>query len=238
MQWSEQVANNTGVTRNDVITVEKLGGEVGETVELNEVLAMDKGEGPTIGEPMVEGARVTAQVVDQTKGDKVVVFKKKRRKNYRRRRGHRQQVTVLRIAHIPGGWRDGTGRAFGGGFRRNGHADSSGRQKKGRPGCRGSAGETTRNSNSAGESLWRTRKQAAAREMVGILPGDGLESRNSGVKAVVPGNIIVRQRGTKWHPGDNVGMGKDHTIFAKIEGTVGFRRRAGNRVYVSVSPEG
>ena len=88
------------VTRNDVITVEKLGGEVGETVELNEVLAMDKGEGPTIGEPLVEGARVTAEVVDQARGDKVVVFKKKRRKNYRRRRGHRQPVTVLRIGHI------------------------------------------------------------------------------------------------------------------------------------------
>ena len=88
------------VSRNDVITVEKLGGEVGETVELDEVLAMDRGEGPTIGEPLVEGARVTAEVVDQTKGAKVVVFKKKRRKNYRRRRGHRQPVTVLRIGHI------------------------------------------------------------------------------------------------------------------------------------------
>ena len=68
--------------------------------------------------------------------------------------------------------------------------------------------------------------------------GRRLGIKKFGGEAVVPGNIIVRQRGTKWHPGDNVGIGKDHTIFAKIEGTVGFRRRAGNRVYVSVNPEG
>jgi len=52
----------------------------------------------------------------------------------------------------------------------------------------------------------------------------------------VPGNIIVRQRGTKYHPGDNVGIGKDHTIFAKAEGRVAFKRRAQGRVYVSVEP--
>ena len=68
--------------------------------------------------------------------------------------------------------------------------------------------------------------------------GRRLGIKKFGGEAVIPGNIIVRQRGTKWHPGDNVGIGKDHTIFAKIEGTVGFRRRAGNRVYVSVHPEG
>lgn len=57
-----------------------------------------------------------------------------------------------------------------------------------------------------------------------------------GGETVVPGNIIIRQRGTKYHPGDNVGIGKDHTIFAKAAGRVAFRRRAQKRVYVSVEP--
>ena len=51
---------------------------------------------------------------------------------------------------------------------------------------------------------------------------------------LIPGNIIIRQRGTKYHPGENVGIGKDHTIFAKTEGKVLFGRRSGGRVYVSV----
>jgi len=57
-----------------------------------------------------------------------------------------------------------------------------------------------------------------------------------GGEHVVPGNIIIRQRGTKTYPGQNVGMGKDHTLFALTEGKVGFRRKAGNRQYVSVVP--
>ncbi|MEJ2118241.1 MAG: 50S ribosomal protein L27 [Alphaproteobacteria bacterium] len=55
-----------------------------------------------------------------------------------------------------------------------------------------------------------------------------------GGERVIPGNIIVRQRGTKWHPGTGVGMGKDHTIFAIEEGKVQFRARSGNRIYISV----
>ena len=71
--------------------------------------------------------------------------------------------------------------------------------------------------------------------------GRDSEGRRLGIKkfggeAVIPGNIIVRQRGTKWHPGENVGIGKDHTIFAKVEGNVAFRKTTGGRVYVSVDP--
>ncbi len=57
-----------------------------------------------------------------------------------------------------------------------------------------------------------------------------------GGERVVPGNIICRQRGTKWHPGANVGMGTDHTIFALIEGKVAFKTKQKGRVYVSVEP--
>ena len=71
--------------------------------------------------------------------------------------------------------------------------------------------------------------------------GRDSESKRLGVKKfggerVIPGNIIVRQRGTKFYPGDNVGMGKDHTIFAKVEGAVSFRVRAGGRKYINVVP--
>lgn len=58
--------------------------------------------------------------------------------------------------------------------------------------------------------------------------------KKSGGQAVIPGNIIIRQRGTKYRPGDNVGLGKDHTIFAVAEGHVEFKRKADDRVYVSV----
>ncbi len=72
--------------------------------------------------------------------------------------------------------------------------------------------------------------------------GRDSESKRLGVKkfggeTVVAGNIIVRQRGTKWHPGANVGLGKDHTIFATAEGNVSFRRKANGRTYVSVMPK-
>lgn len=57
-----------------------------------------------------------------------------------------------------------------------------------------------------------------------------------GGEAAIPGNIIIRQRGTKWHPGTGVGMGIDHTIYAVVEGKVTFKTRANSKVYVSVVP--
>lgn len=67
--------------------------------------------------------------------------------------------------------------------------------------------------------------------------GKRLGVKKFGGEHVVPGNILIRQRGTKWHPGDNVGLGKDHTIFAKVEGTVQFRKSAGGRTIISVLPQ-
>lgn len=71
--------------------------------------------------------------------------------------------------------------------------------------------------------------------------GRDSESKRLGVKkfggeSVIPGNIILRQRGTKWHPGANVGMGKDHTIFAITDGKVAFAKKANGRTYVNVVP--
>jgi len=66
--------------------------------------------------------------------------------------------------------------------------------------------------------------------------GRRLGVKKFGGEAVTAGNIIIRQRGTKWHPGTGVGIGTDHTIFALVNGTVSFRTRANTRTYVSVNP--
>ncbi len=66
--------------------------------------------------------------------------------------------------------------------------------------------------------------------------GRRLGVKKYGGENVIPGNIIVRQRGTKFHPGDNVGIGKDHTLFALTEGHVKFRKKAAGRTFVSVEP--
>jgi large subunit ribosomal protein L21 len=90
------------VAKDDVIVVEKLAGEPGAELELDQVLMLDDGKETQIGAPLVEGARVAATVIDQARGDKIIVFKRKRRKDYRRTRGHRQSITVLRINEILG----------------------------------------------------------------------------------------------------------------------------------------
>lgn len=87
------------VAKNEVIKIERLDGEVGSTLTFPEVL-MVGGANPAVGAPTVAGASVTATVLEQTRGEKVIIFKKRRRKNYRRRNGHRQYLTVVRIADI------------------------------------------------------------------------------------------------------------------------------------------
>jgi large subunit ribosomal protein L21 len=88
------------VAPGDVLRLERLPGEVGATVEFPEVL-LAAGDGAVrIGTPLVEGARVRAEIVAQGRARKILVFKKKRRKNYRRRRGHRQSITTVRVTEI------------------------------------------------------------------------------------------------------------------------------------------
>ncbi|WP_376087967.1 50S ribosomal protein L21 [Roseomonas sp. CCTCC AB2023176] len=88
------------VTPDAVLKVEKLEAEPGSTITFHEVLAIGGEAGLTIGAPTVPGATVTAEVVEQTRGDKVIIFKKRRRQNSRRKNGHRQHETVLRISAI------------------------------------------------------------------------------------------------------------------------------------------
>ena len=91
------------VAKDDVITVEKLAGEPGTALTLADVLMIGEGEE---ARTKVTGASVTAEVVEQIKADKVIIFKKKRRHNYRRKRGHRQNLTVLRVTGIEPGQKE------------------------------------------------------------------------------------------------------------------------------------
>jgi large subunit ribosomal protein L21 len=88
------------VAANDVVTVEKLSGAAGDKIEFIEVLMVGEGADATIGAPFVEGAVVTAEVVEQGRAKKVIAFKKRRRQNSKRSRGHRQHQTTVRIVEI------------------------------------------------------------------------------------------------------------------------------------------
>ena len=88
------------VAKDDKIIVDRLMGEDGETVVLDQVLMMADGDKVTVGAPVIEGAVVGATVLRQTRGPKIMVFRRKRRKNFRRTRGHRQDLTMLQINEI------------------------------------------------------------------------------------------------------------------------------------------
>src|SRR3546814_2826744 len=88
------------VAKDDVIVIEKLKGEAGEVIAFESVLMVGEGAETKAGTPFVEGVCVAGEVVEQARGDKILVFKKKRRQNYRRTSGHRQDLTVARITDI------------------------------------------------------------------------------------------------------------------------------------------
>ncbi len=88
------------VSQGDVIQVEKLEGNVGDEVTLDQVLMISEDETVDVGSPVLEGSQVTGEIIDQAKGKKIIVFKKHRRKNYRRKNGHRQLITHLKITKI------------------------------------------------------------------------------------------------------------------------------------------
>ena len=90
------------VSANDTLVVEKIEGDAGAAVEFAEVLMIGGDGTAKVGAPNIAGAKVTAEVVEQGRGDKVISFKKRRRKNSRRKRGHRQHLTTVRIKEIVG----------------------------------------------------------------------------------------------------------------------------------------
>lgn len=89
------------VAKDDVLELERLDGETGDKIKLDEVLMIgEAGKSPTIGDPLVSGASVTLEVLDQVRGEKIDVIKFKRRKNYHRQLGHKQQLTKVKISAI------------------------------------------------------------------------------------------------------------------------------------------
>jgi large subunit ribosomal protein L21 len=88
------------VAAGDTLRVEKLRGEVGDTIELNDVLLVADGDAVKVGQPLVDGAKVIAKIAEQGKAKKILVFKKKKRKGYQVKNGHRQQFTALTIEEI------------------------------------------------------------------------------------------------------------------------------------------
>jgi len=89
------------VAAEDIIRVDRVNGQPGEIVEFGEVLVVG-GDAPQLGTPTVAGATVAGEVLQHTRGDKVIAFKKRRRKNSRRKRGHRQDLCKVRITSIVG----------------------------------------------------------------------------------------------------------------------------------------
>jgi large subunit ribosomal protein L21 len=87
------------VAAEDVLKIDRVKGEPGEIVEFGEVLVVG-GDSVTLGAPTIAGAMVAAEVLEQTRGSKIIAFKKRRRKNSRRKIGHRQEFTLLRITEI------------------------------------------------------------------------------------------------------------------------------------------
>ncbi len=88
------------VAAGDTVRVEKLKGEVGDTVEINDVLLVTNGDVVQVGQPLVDGAKVIAKIAEQGREKKILVFKKKKRKGYQVKNGHRQQYTALTIEEI------------------------------------------------------------------------------------------------------------------------------------------
>ncbi len=90
------------VAEGDQLTVDRLAGDAGSKIALGEVLMLVDGSAMKVGKPTVDGAKVEAEIVEHSRGDKVHVFKKRRRQNYHRTRGHRQELTTVKITAIKG----------------------------------------------------------------------------------------------------------------------------------------
>jgi large subunit ribosomal protein L21 len=88
------------VSEGDVIAIEKINGDKGDAVVFDQVLMVEKEGDIRVGRPVVEGAKVTGEILSQTKGDKLIVFKMKKRKGFHKKNGHRQQLTSMRIKEI------------------------------------------------------------------------------------------------------------------------------------------
>ena len=222
------------VTPNAVLKVEKLEAEPGATVTFTDVLAVGVEGGLTLGAPTVAGASVTATVIAQDRLDKVIIFKKRRRQNSRRRNGHRQHVTVLRVAGFAQDGQPLAAEATAMAGPLNPSRPQSMRLNRWRRVRRGS------------RECRPGRRSRSNRD--GTQKGRRLVAQRPRYRRPAPRHQEVRRRGgdrRQHHPpparhqveaGQQVGLGRDHTIFALIDGKVEFKRRSNDRVHVSVAP--
>ncbi|HNQ92730.1 MAG TPA: 50S ribosomal protein L21 [Alphaproteobacteria bacterium] len=88
------------VAKDTFLQVEKIDAEVGAKIDITDVLMVSDGDKTTVGAPVVAGAKVTAEILEQGRGEKVIIFKKRRRQNYRRKNGHKQLLTTIKITDI------------------------------------------------------------------------------------------------------------------------------------------
>ena len=208
------------VSTSKILEVEKLDAKKGETIKFEKVLLLNDNQNTEIGNPSIEGASVEAKLLDNVKDRTILVFHKRRRKHSRKKNGHRQRHSKIQITKI---------------LAKNGKVIDEAKiitEKK-----------TVKTEKKEIKKKVKKQDNKMATKKAGGSSRNGRDSkgRRLGVKKfgdqfVIPGNIIVRQRGTKIHPGNNVGMGKDHSIFSLIKGKVKFKKSKLNRTFVSVIP--
>ena len=218
------------VSASKILEIEKLNAKVGETVKFKNVLLLNDDKTTEIGSPSISGATVEAKLLDNVKDRTVLIFHKRRRKHSRKKNGHRQRHSKIQITKILS--KDGKIIDEAKAVVSTKAASKEDAPKK----------KAVKEYVKKKKEVKKQEKQIATKKAGGSSKnGRDSKGRRLGVKKygdqlVIPGNIIVRQRGTKIHPGDNVGMGKDHSIFSLVKGKVKFKKSKLNRTFVSVIP--
>ena len=203
------------VEKGERLEVELVGADEGAELELTPLLVVD-GDKVLATPKELSGATVKAKVVGATRGPKIDGFIYKPKSNNRRRYGHRQDLSVLEITGIT-----------------KGRSRAKAADKAETPSRRRRA-ESRRAESRRGGLMSKKKGAASSRN------GRDSNAQRLGVKVgsgtvVTAGSIIVRQRGTRFHPGENVGKGSDDTLFATADGTVQFGHRRGRKL-VDVLP--
>ena len=225
------------------------GADAGSAITFDRVLLVADGETVTVGTPTVDGASVSATVLGEALGPKIVVFKFKQKVKYRRTAGHRQHMTRVRIDEINTPGRKAKAEPA--------KAEAAEADTAAKPKRTTQAGRRQGSCPEGGcpQGRYRRRK-AEAHAQAGRLEGGGVTDgtqegwlvqqerarqrrqaprRQARRRAVRPrGTIIVRQRGSTFHPGDNVGMGRDYTLFATTDGKVRFTHETRSKKRVSI----
>ena len=236
------------------LMLERLDGErgvPGASVTFDRVLLIGDGEDVTIGTPVVAGASVSATVIGEALGPKLVIFKFKQKVKYRRRTGHRQHMTRVRIDAInptasgsrpPRPKTDETEPAPVEARRRRRRLPRPGERARttkspsrrlGLPPRSRSVAEL-RSRRRRSSERWHTRRPASSSRNGRDLGRAAARVKRGDGQQVHAGTIIVRQRGSTFNPGENVGRGRDYTLFATSEGTVKFSHETRHKKRVSV----